>query len=785
MKKLFTLCAICLIAGSLVAQHANFRAAEKYSSSNLRPTTGDLSLNFSGNNANAGWVGDFDIFWYSFKTPAGKNYYYVDAAKKAKRILFDSKYMAAQMQLLTKKNYNFRDLPLRNIEFEEKSSTKFTFVADSIKFLYDITTSSLVISDTIKRTRPERRPNWISYSPDSTWITFGRGYDLYMMKAGDKDSVEIRLTTDGEAYYSYTGASNTSPPDTAKRVTARVSWFRNSEKFYLMRNDTRLVKDLWVINTIANPRPTLNTYRYAMPGEEHVGQSELIIWDAATQTRVDVDLTKYANQFNSVRWTPRESSDRMIVTRRCRTYKHIDICSVNASTGEVKVLFSETIEPYISSWSGESLHILNEGKDLIWLSERSGWKQMYLYDGEGNLKNQITDNYFVVGGIQRIDTAARIVYFNAYGREPDVHPYYSLMYKSSFDKQGVTLITKEPANHSMSMSKSNKFFVNTYSTVDIAPKIVLRDASGNVIMDLETVDLSELLKTGWKPAEPFILKARDGITDLYGVMYKPYDFDSTRKYPIISYVYPGPQTESVPYGFTVGGAQAALAQVGFIVVNFGHRGGSPMRDQYYHSYGYQNLRDYALEDDKYGLEQLADMHDFIDITKVGIYGHSGGGFMSTAALLTYPEFYKVAVSSAGNHDNNIYNRNWSESNHGVKEIRKKVKVKDEETGEEREELKITFESKTKSNAELAANLRGHLLLVHGESDNNVHPGNTSRVVDALIKANKRFDQLMIPGAAHGFGSAQGYFERMRWYYFAEHLLGDYRNNVDMDDYFYR
>ena len=359
------------------------------------------------------------------------------------------------------------------------------------------------------------------------------------------------------------------------------------------------------------------------------------------------------------------------------------------------------------------------------------------------------------------------------------------MYKSSFDKQGVTLITKEPANHSMSMSKSNKFIVNTYSTVDMAPKIVLRDASGNVIMDLENVDLTELLKTGWKPAESFILKARDGITDLYGVMYKPFDFDSTRKYPIISYVYPGPQTESVPYGFTVGGNHAALAQLGFIVVNFGHRGGSPMRDQYYHSYGYQNLRDYALEDDKYGLEQLADMHDFIDITKVGIYGHSGGGFMSTAALLTYPEFYKVAVSSAGNHDNNIYNRNWSESNNGVKEIRKKVKVKDEETGEEREELKITFESKTKSNAELAANLRGYLLLVHGESDNNVHPGNTSRVVDALIKANKRFDQLMIPGAAHGFGSASGYFERMKWYYFAEHLLGDYRNNVDMDDYFYR
>jgi dipeptidyl-peptidase 4 len=775
MKRLMTLCAILLMAASLSAQKANFRAAEKFSPENLRPTVGDLSVS-------AQWIHDFDIFWYSFKTPNGKNYYYVDAAKRSKRLMFESKYMASQMQLLVKKNYNHNDLPLRDITFEEKSSTKFTFIADSIKFLYDITTSKLTISDTIRRTRPERRPGWLSYSPDSTWITFGRGYDLYLMKAGDKDSVEIRLTTDGEAYYSYTSASNTSTPDTTKRVSARVSWFRNSEKFYLTRNDSRKVKDLWVIDVLANPRPTLRTYRYAMPGDEHVGQSDLAIWDVASVKRIDVDLKKWGNQFNSVRWTPRESADRMIVTRKCRTYKHVDVCSVDANTGEVKVLFSETIEPYIS---GESLHIVNEGRDLIWMSERSGWKQIYVYDGQGNLKNQITDNYFVVGGTQRIDTVARVIYFNGYGREQGVHPYYSLMYKASFDKPGVTLITKEAANHSMSMSKSNKYFVNTYSTVDKAPKAVLRDNAGNVLLELESVDLTELYKTGWKEAETFVLKARDGITNLYGVMYKPYDFDSTRKYPVISYVYPGPQTESVPYGFTVGGNNIALAQLGFIVVNFGHRGGSPMRDQYYHSYGYQNLRDYALEDDKYGLEQLADMYDFIDITKVGIFGHSGGGFMSTAAILSYPEFYKVAVSSAGNHDNNIYNRNWSESNHGVKEIRKTVKVKDEETGEEREEVRITYESKPKSNQELAGNLRGYLLLVHGEVDDNVHPGNTSRVVDALIKANKRFDQLMIPGAAHGFGSATGYFQRMMWYYFAEHLLGDYRNNVDMDDYLYK
>jgi dipeptidyl aminopeptidase/acylaminoacyl peptidase len=281
--------------------------------------------------------------------------------------------------------------------------------------------------------------------------------------------------------------------------------------------------------------------------------------------------------------------------------------------------------------------------------------------------------------------------------------------------------------------------------------------------------------------ETFTVKAKDGVTDLYGVMYKPFNFDSTRKYPVISYVYPGPQTESVPYGFTTsGGKNIALAQVGFIVVNFGHRGGSPMRSNYYHTFGYNDLRDYALADDKYGIEQLADLHKFIDIERVGIYGHSGGGFMSTAAILSYPDFYDVAVSSAGNHDNNIYNQWWGETHNGVTEIEKKTKVKGDTTG--KMDVKITFKGEVEKNQDLAKNLKGHLLLVHGDIDNNVHPGNTLRVADQLIKANKRFDFMMLPGQRHGFGNATAYFDRMMWYYFAEHLLGDYRNNVELLDF---
>jgi dipeptidyl aminopeptidase/acylaminoacyl peptidase len=267
-------------------------------------------------------------------------------------------------------------------------------------------------------------------------------------------------------------------------------------------------------------------------------------------------------------------------------------------------------------------------------------------------------------------------------------------------------------------------------------------------------------------------------------MYKPFNFDSTRKYPVISYVYPGPQTEYVPYAFTAsGGKNIALAQLGFIVVNFGHRGGSPQRSNYYHTYGYNDLRDYALADDKYGIEQLADMYKFIDITRVGIYGHSGGGFMSTAAILSYPDFYKVAVSSAGNHDNNIYNQWWGETHNGVKEVEKKVKIKgDVKDSTKKEEVQISFKGVVENNEDLAKNLKGYLLLVHGDIDNNVHPGNTLRVVDQLIKANKRFDFMMLPGQRHPFGNATAYFDRMMWYYFAEHLLDDYRTNVELLDF---
>ncbi|HSL86292.1 MAG TPA: DPP IV N-terminal domain-containing protein, partial [Bacteroidales bacterium] len=727
-------------------------------------------------------IEESDIFWYTYKTPAGRNFNYVDAASRTKKLMFDSRYMAAEIRKLTYRPYNELDLPLKDIKFEKKSTSKFTFVVDSIRFLFDINSQKLEIKDSIGK--EDRKPSWPNYSHDSTWFAYAKNHNLFIMRSGDKDSIEIQLTEDGERYYSF--ASGRSSEDTVqnKKVSTNVRWFKNGKKLYIVRQDQRKVKDLFVIDILAQPRPKLETYRYSMPGEEFVPQPELIIFDIDTKERVNVDLKKWEDQTISVAWSSQEAADKIVVIRKDRPLKNLDVCLVNAETGEVSVLFSEKTWPYFNN-EYSRLSVLNEGNDIIWWSERTGWGQLYLYDSKGNLKRQITDGYFVTGRVERIDTLGRVIYFEAFGREEGVHPYYSMKYKVPIDRGEMTLLTREPANHSFSMSKSSKYFVDTYSTVDMEPLSVLRDNNGRVLLELEKADLSQLYMSGWKMPETLVLKAKDGVTDLYGVMYKPFNFDSTRKYPIISYVYPGPQTESVPYQFTItGGKNVALAQLGFIVVSFGRRGGSPMRSNYYHTFGYNNLRDYALADDKYGLEQLADKYKYIDINRVGIYGHSGGGFMSTAAILSYPDFYRVAVSSAGNHDNNIYNQWWGETHDGVEEIQKKITQKNGEKKDtlDNKETVTAFKAGIDKNQDLAGNLKGYLLLVTGDIDNNVHPGNTLRVADALIKANKRFDFMILPGQRHAFGNATAYFDRLMWYYFAEHLLGDYRTNVDLSDF---
>lgn len=682
---------------------------------------------------------------------------------------------------------------------------------------------------------PESQASWASISPDGKWVIFVRDYNLQMMsgedyqkildarrkanKAGpasaagarggrggrggrgagatggnsqaermnkveeDVEVVEFQLTEDGEEHYAY-GGGGRGQIDTEReerkgwRKRASINWTKDSKRFALTRGDRRKVGNLWVIHSVGHKRPELETYKYDMPGDENVSQPEILIYDMQEEKMVKVKTEGWKDQRLSIyterQFTypdseePRRSywlgddSNTLYIRRMSRDQHRIDVMAADASTGEVKVLIEERLNTYVES---QRLELLASG-DMLWWSERDGWAHIYRYGPDGKLKNRLTEGPFSVRSIAGVDEEAGKVYFTANAREKGEDPYYQHLYSVGLDGANLQLLNAGNFDHRISMNEAKSYFVNNYSRIDSEPASAVISSHGRKIMDLEKADFSQLFATGYKFPESFKVKAADGITDIYGNIYKPFDFDASKSYPIIAYVYPGPQTESVAKAFSTSASQVALAQFGFVVITVGNRGGNPARSKWYHNYGYGNLRDYGLADKKAAIEQLGDRFDFVDTTRVGIYGHSGGGFMSTAAMLVYPEFFHVAVSQAGNHNNDIYNANWSEKHHGIKEVT-------DDKGE------VDFEFSIAKNSDLAKNLKGNLLLVHGDVDNNVHPAGTMRVVDALIKANKRFDFYLLPGQRHGFGSAGDYWFWISSEYFVKHLLGHERSAVDI------
>ncbi len=833
---------------------ANYELASRWTSAKIGKMLFDTSVT-------PHWIETGDRFWYSYETNSGKKFYMVDPFKKTKTPVFDAAKMAAMLTTLTRLPYDAQHLPITTIRFINKDAairldvsvprdaeipglkkndppargaaqTEGGQIGDqavgqtgpgarnrTIYFEYDLATSQLKL---LPDYTPPRKARWASVSPDEKTVLFARGQNLYMMdaenyakalkKEDDPSIVEIQMTTDGEEYYGYArrlteeekGPYRFSEKNKTPRVpTIRINWSKDSKKISVVKIDQRKVADLWVINSLANPRPKLETYRYGMPGEVNQPQSEIEIFDLDAKSRVKVKSDRFKDQQVSIytaqvtniererargiqvdrstddqqqqqqgggpqtagvepKWLG-DTPDKLYFNRTSRDMKRVDVCVADAATGEVKTLIEERLNTYIEY---KPLFLINNGRELVHWSERDGWGHYYLFDADGKLKNQITAGEFYTDSIDSIDEKTRTVYLTANGREPNEDPYYEHVYRIGLDGSGMKLLDPGDASHAISMADSGKYFVNNSSRINTAPESVLYDTTGAKLMPLETTDLSAMTEAGYKFPETFKVKADDGITDLYGVMYKPFDFDPKKSYPIIAYVYPGPQTESVTKTFSPRNERMALAQMGFIVIEVGNRGGNPQRSKWYHNYGYGNLRDYGLADKKTAIEQLSWRMPFIDIDKVGIWGHSGGGFMSTAAMLVYPDFFKVAVSESGNHENNIYNRQWSEKHDGVKEVTDK-------------DGNIKFEYDIDKNSEIARNLKGHLLLSTGDIDDNVHPANTLRLVDALIKANKRFDMLVIPGKRHGYADASNYFFWVRADYFGKYLIGDSASSVDM------
>lgn len=790
-----------------VALKANYDLASQFSPSKLR--TKIFSTEVRPN-----WINHSDRFWYEYQTSAGKRWYLVDPAARSKQPLFDNADLARQITRIVKNPFDAQHLEIDKLEFTddekrirfEVKSTKDTLKSkeeiaklkvksDTLKkkvfFLeYDLATRQVKeLADSLKE---KARPTWASYSPDTMRVFFARNYNLYWMDRAnfekaikdEKDStiVEHQITRDGVQYYAWGGdqystttGDEKEEEELKKRKGVRLSWSPDGKYFVVTRKDNRHLSPLWVINNVGGKRPTLETYKYQIPGETDSTEVELHLFDSGNFSSKKIPVPAFKNQTLGIFWKERDKSsytgkhyisywlgdnNEFYLSRSSRDLKRIDIVAVSID-GTVRNIVSERSNVYLDV---QRPYLINNGQQFIHWSQRDGWGHYYLYNRNGTLVRQLTSGEYNCESITGYDPKTQTITFTANGKEAGEDPYYLHHYALSLNGGEPKLLNKGNFDHQVSASESGRFFVNNSSRVNTIPVSELYDSKGTLLLKLEEADLSQLFATGYKFPEPFKVKAGDGITDLYGVMYKPFDFDSTKVYPIIEYVYPGPQTEAVNKAFGRSMDRTdRLAQLGFVVVTIGNRGGHPARSKWYHTYGYGNLRDYGLEDKKVAIEQLAARHRFIDADRVGIHGHSGGGFMSTAAMLVYPDFFKVAVSSAGNHENNIYNRWWSERHHGVTE---KVSPKGD----------TTFSYLIEKNTELAKNLKGKLMLSTGDIDNNVHPANTIRMAEALIKANKRFEFVILPGQRHGFGNMTEYFFWKMADYFTEHLLGHSQDN---------
>ena len=818
MRKHILLIILFLPFLAMSQQKANYFLAARFAPKKLDKMIFSLSID-------PHWLKLSNKFWYTYETSEGKQWNIVDPVKGEKKAMFNRDKLAAELTKIIKDPFDGQHLPIDSlkfikdenwIQFEVKSTIEINKDAvvkkdakpEKIKktfyFEYNLITEQL--NELVGFKKPKRKPSWANISPDEKIVVFGRNYNLFYMdkenfnKAilNDEDStiVEHAITKDGIQNYSwhsesaYGGRGETNvdvEKNKNKRKPVYGLWSENSKHLAITKVDNRKVKDLWVLNSIAEPRPTLETYKYWMPGEKEAPMDHLMIVDMIAFSYKEIDVSLFKDQDVAV-WNKTAyvnarddehrpniwlgTNDQLYLARTSRDLKKIDQCVVNINTGVVKTLIEESLNTYVEI---KKPGLVKNGEEIIEWSERDGWAHLYLHDKEGKVKNQITQGPWHIEDVVSIDEDKRVVYFSANGREnvnnnTKEDPYYLHLYKVNFDGTGLQLLNPGNFDNNFSMNDKKNYFVNNSSRVNAIPASSLYSADGKKLMDLETADLSSLFSAGYKFPETFKVKADDGITDIFGVMYKPYDFDSTKKYPIIEYVYPGPQTESVNKSFSKGMDRIdRLAQLGFVVVTIGNRGGHPARSKWYHNYGYGNLRDYGLADKKAAVEQLADRFTFIDRDKVGIHGHSGGGFMSTAAMFAYPDIFKVAVSNAGNHDNSVYNRWWSEKHNGVKE-----NISDK--GD------TTFSYMIDKNPDIAKNLKGKLLLIHGEIDNNVHPANTIRVVNALIKANKRFDMLILPTQRHGFGDMSEYWFWKTADYFSKYLLGDNtERSVDIEE----
>ncbi|MEQ8330208.1 MAG: DPP IV N-terminal domain-containing protein [Longimicrobiales bacterium] len=719
-----------------------------------------------GHEVSPTWL-DGDRFWYRNRIGEGHEFVLVDPVARSRTPAFDHHRLASGLSEAADTSFVGTKLPFRTFDFVDGGGAVRFHTADSARWTCSLTDYRCAGPEA----EPEA-PRWERPAPGGGSVAFERDGNLWVRDAATGQ--ERALTTDGtpdDGYAIVEGGccsvvsnrrSETTPPPV-------LSWSPDGRWIATYRLDKADVEELHLLET-ATGRPKLHSYRVSLPGDSVIPTYEIHVFDAASGAgaRSDVGSMVAVNTsccgmhadtiWKDVRWGP---DDHLWFTRGVRSYDTLSLHRMDPATGATRRVLTETSKTYVETNAARSgipnWRVVRDGSQVIWWSERDGWGHLYLIDAaDGSVVNRITQGPFIVVDVLHVDEAGGWVYFTAMGREPGVDPYHRMFYRARLDGSGTTLLASEDMDHEITPSPSGRFFLDVQASMTAAPTAVLRAPDGSVLMTVQEADFSRLLATGWQFPVPFSVKARDGVTDLHGVLHFPSDFDPEQRYPVVDYIYPGPQVGALglrrdPLGNR--GNTGALAELGFIVFKIDALG-APGRSKAFHDAYYGNMRDNGIPDHVAALRQLAVRYPQMDLDRVGIYGHSGGGFGSTDAILTFPDVFKVAVSSAGNHDNRSYDRTWGEKYHGLLE--------------RNPDGTDSFDSQ--ANHLLAGNLRGKLLLSYGTLDDNVHPNATLLLIEKLIEHDKDFDLVVMPNRNHGYAS-EPYWVRRTWDYFVEHLMG--------------
>lgn len=736
----------------------DYERAEKFMSYNTEQY-------IDGGNVRPNWLAG-DKFWYLSNTVKGSEFIFVDPVKKTRTVAFDHQKLATALAAANGGTVDAAKLPFQSISYAADGKS-ILFTAGGKSWQYNVQSNQLIPSTATAPADAPAMPGGRGgragfgagndiLSPDGKKAVFIKDWNLWVRDVATKK--ETQLTTDGVKDYGY--ATDNAGWKSSDRAIVR--WSPDSKKVATFQQDQRGLSEMYLVTTNVGA-PVLKTWKYPLPGDKKIATIRRVIIDVENAKVVSLQVAPDPHRatlsddiassgtFDDIDW--KADGSEMAFLSTSRDHKQEKFRIADANTGAVREVFEEVVKTQFESGRGAiNWRYLPDTKEILWYSERDNWGHMYLYDATtGKLKNQITKGDWLVSKLIRVDEKTRTLYFMGHGREPG-NPYFGYFYKIGFDGKGLTLLTPELGNHQVTFSPSNTYFIDNYSQPNVPGVTTYRNLAGKLIADLEKTDVSRLAATGWKAPTPVSVKANDGTTDIYGLVFTPTQMDPNKKYPVIDYIYPGPQGGSVgSWSFSASrGDHQALAELGFIVVMI-EGTSNPFRSKSFHDMSYGNMAENTLPDQITAIRQLSKTYP-IDTNKVGIWGHSGGGFATAAAMFRYPDFFKVGIAESGNHENRNYEDDWGERYNGLVE-------------------NSNYEAQANQN--YAKNLKGKLLLAHGMMDNNVPPSNTLLVVDALIKANKDFDLLLFPNSAHGFGQFSPYMMRRRWDYFVKNLL-----NVD-------